>query len=272
MVSDGSTSYPTAHTTTIQNPRLRLLNALKKDEKPMMTFMAIPSVRHAQIVALTGLDGIIIDCEHGHIGDDAMHQSVAAISALGVSPIIRIRGPLPDIIKRALDTGAHGIMVPQINTAEEAEAVVRYSKFPPQGLRGQGSAFPAIGHGLTTPEYMQSANQTILTMVQIETAEGLKNVDAIAAVPGVDVVFIGPNDLAQSILGYVPAKGDEPEFTKALEDIVAAARKHGKWVARLSNNGELAKEHKKTFDSLAITGDTKAIQNWYIAELEVARS
>ena len=78
-----------------------------------------------------------------------------------------------------------GLMVPMINTAEEAAAVVTYSKFPPQGLRGQGSAFPAIGHGLTTPDYMKSANQTLLTIVQIETQQGVENVDAIAAVPGV---------------------------------------------------------------------------------------
>lgn len=177
--------YPTAHTTTVQNPRLRLLNKLRNDEYPLMTFMAIPSVRMAQIVALTGLDGIIVDCEHGHIGDDSMHNSVSAIAALGVSPIIRVRGPAPDLIKRALDTGAHGIMVPQVNTAEEAAQVVQYSKFPPQGLRGQGSAFPAIGHGLTTPEYMLSANQTLVTMLQIETVAGVENVEAICATPGV---------------------------------------------------------------------------------------
>ena len=145
-------SPPTAQTTTIQNPRLRLLNKLRTSDYPVMTFMALPSVRMAQVVALTGVDGIIIDCEHGHISDDAMHNSVAAISALGVSPIIRVRGPAHDILKRALDTGTHGIMVPQINTAEEARQVVASSKFPPYGVRGQGSAFPAIGHGLTTPE------------------------------------------------------------------------------------------------------------------------
>lgn len=78
-----------------------------------------------------------------------------------------------------------GIMVPQVNTAEEAAQVVHYSKFPPQGGRGQGSAFPAIGHGLTTPEYMLSANQTILTMLQIETVAGVQNVEAICATPGV---------------------------------------------------------------------------------------
>lgn len=158
--------------------------------------MALPPVRIAQIVALTGLDSIIIDGEHGHISDDSMHNSVAAISALGVSPVIRIRGPVHDIIKRALDTGAHGIMVPQINNAEEAQQIVASSKFPPQGVRGQGSAFPAIAHGLTTPEYMKSANETLITMIQIETKAGVENVDAICAVPGVDMVFIGPNDLA----------------------------------------------------------------------------
>jgi len=265
-------SYPTALTTTIENPRLRLLNKIKAKEFPLMTFVAIPSVRQAQIVALTGVDGIILDCEHGHIGDDSMHNSVAAISALRVSPIIRIRGPAHDIIKRAIDTGAHGIMVPQINNAHEAEQIVQSSKFPPQGVRGQGSAFPAIGHGLTTPEYMKSANETILTMIQIETRAGVENVDAIAAVPGVDLIFIGPNDLAQALLGYVPARGDEPEFVAAIDKIIEAARKHGKWAGRMVNNGAAAKEARARYDMVAITGDTKAIQNWYISEFDIARS
>ncbi|KAI9152344.1 2-keto-3-deoxy-L-rhamnonate aldolase [Paramyrothecium foliicola] len=254
-------SYPTAHTTQIENPRLRMLNKLRQNEYPLMTFVAIPSVRQAQIVALTGLDGIILDCEHGHIGDDSMHNSVAAIAALGVSPVIRIRGPAHDIIKRALDTGAHGIMVPQINNAEEARQIVQSSKFPPQGVRGQGSAFPAIGHGLTTPEYMKSANETILTMIQIETRAGVENVEEICAVDGVDMVFIGPNDLAQSLLGYVPARGDEPEFNAAVDKIIAAGRKYGKWVGRMVNNGTVAKEQRSRYDTVAITGDTKAIQN-----------
>ncbi|KAL2829542.1 Pyruvate/Phosphoenolpyruvate kinase-like domain-containing protein [Aspergillus cavernicola] len=265
-------SYPTPLNTPIQNPRLRLLNKLRNNEFPLMTFMALPSVRMAQIIALTGVDGIIIDCEHGHISDDSMHNSVAAISSLGVSPVIRIRGPAHDILKRALDTGAHGIMVPQINTAEEARQIVASSKFPPQGVRGQGSAFPAIGHGLTTPEYMLSANQTIITMIQIETRAGVENVEEICAVDGVDLVFIGPNDLAQSLLGYVPARGDEPEFLDAIEKVIKAAKKHGKWAGRMVNNGSVAKEARERYDSVAITGDTKALQNWYMAEFEVARS
>ncbi|KAL4976712.1 Pyruvate/Phosphoenolpyruvate kinase-like domain-containing protein [Aspergillus desertorum] len=265
-------SHPTPLTTTIRNPRLRLLNKLQRSEYPLMTFMALPSVRIAQILSLTGLDGIIIDCEHGHISDDSMHNAVAAISALGVSPIIRIRGPAHDIIKRALDTGAHGIMVPQINNAEEARAIVASSKFPPQGVRGQGSAFPAIGHGLTTPEYMLSANETIITMIQIETKDGVQNVEEICAVEGVDMVFIGPNDLAMSLLGYVPARGDEPVFVEAVKRVIAAARKYGKWAGRMVNDGSVAKAERERFDTVAVTGDTKAITNWYVKEFEIARS
>lgn len=265
-------AYENAHTTKISNPRLKVLNKLKAGDWPLMTFVAIPSVRQAQIVSLTGVDGIILDGEHGHIGDDAMHNSVAAVASLGVSPIIRVRGPSHDILKRALDTGAHGIMVPQVNNADEARQVVASAKFPPQGVRGQGSAFPAIAHGLTTPEYMKSANETIITMIQIETVAGVENVDEICAVEGVDLVFIGPNDLAQSLLGYVPARGDEPEFLAAIDKIIAAGRKHGKWVGRMVNNGAAAKEARDRYDTVAITGDTKAIQNWYIAEFDVARS
>ena len=86
-----------------------------------------------------------------------------------------------------------------------------------------------------------------------------------------DMVFIGPNDLAFSLLGYVPAKGDEPEFLDAIDRIVEAARKHGKWVARLSNSGALCKEHLDVFDTVALSYDVRAIQNWYAAELKAAR-
>lgn len=86
------------------------------------------------------------------------------------------------------------------------------------------------------------------------------------------MVFIGPNDLALSVLGYVPTKGTEPEFVKAIDKIVSAAKKHGKWVGRLSNDGALCKKHLETFDTVALSYDIRAIQNWYTAELKAARS
>ncbi|KAH7396321.1 2,4-dihydroxyhept-2-ene-1,7-dioic acid aldolase [Pyrenochaeta sp. MPI-SDFR-AT-0127] len=264
--------FPSATTTAIRNPRLRLLNALRNNSKPIMTFLGLPSFRTAQIVAQTGVDAIIIDCEHGHISDDSMHSSTAAIAASGVSPLIRLRMTHVDLVKRALDAGAHGIVIPQVNTADDARAIVSHSKFPPHGLRGQGSPFPAIAHGIDIPTYLKTANETVLICVQIETAAGVQNVDAICAEPGVDMIFIGPNDLALSLLGYVPARGNEPEFVSAIERIVAAGRKHGKWVGRLSNNGALCKEHLRIFDTVALSYDVRALQNWYMAELQIARS
>lgn len=86
------------------------------------------------------------------------------------------------------------------------------------------------------------------------------------------MVFIGPNDLALSLLGYVPARGDEPEFVRAIDKIVTAAKRHGKWVARLSNDGASCKEHLKVFDTVALSYDVRAIQNWYRTEVQCARS
>ncbi|KAL4863370.1 hypothetical protein BDV12DRAFT_189720 [Aspergillus spectabilis] len=228
------------------NPHLRLLNALRASTKPIMTFLGLPSFRTAQIVAQTGLDGIIIDCEHGHISDDSMHSATAATAALGVSSLIRLRMTHSDLIKRALDAGAQ----------------------PP----GQGSAFPALTYGIDLPTYIRTANETLITCIQIESKLGVENVDAICAVSGIDMVFIGPNDLALSLLGYVPARGDEPEFVTAIDKIVAAAKRHGKWVGRLSNNGALCKEHLKVFDTVALSYDIRAMQNWYTSKLQVARS
>lgn len=87
-----------------------------------------------------------------------------------------------------------------------------------------------------------------------------------------DMIFIGPNDLALSVLGYVPARGDEPDFVDAMEKILSAAKKHGKWVARLSNDGTLCKKHLEVFDTVALSYDVRAVQNWYKAELQIARS
>jgi 4-hydroxy-2-oxoheptanedioate aldolase len=281
-------AYSSALTTSVQNHKLRLLNALRTSSRPVMTFLGLPSARTAQLVASTHPDGIIIDCEHGHISDDAMHNSIMAISSAGVSPLVRVRMTHADLIKRALDAGAHGIVVPMINTVEDARSVVENAKFPPQGLRGRGSQFPGFWLGVDIPTYIKTANETLLTCVQIETKLGVENVDAICAIfvlasylyrkrlrrlsnNDIDMLFMGPNDLALSVLGYVPAKGDEPEFVQAIDKIVSAARKHDKWVGRLSNNSIAARNHLNVFDTVAMSYNVRAIINWYTDELKAAR-
>ncbi|KAI1392695.1 Pyruvate/Phosphoenolpyruvate kinase-like domain-containing protein [Hypoxylon trugodes] len=257
----------------VTNPRLRLKNLLDEKKVIIATFMTLKGVRTAQIVAQTGVDAVIIDCEHGNISDADMHDMVAAVSGLGVSPVVRIPGQDGTVIKRALDTGAHAILVPMVNTAQEAESVVRLGKFPPAGVRGQGSPFARIEYGFKTPsEYIATANENVITMVQIETAMAVENVNGIAQVDGVDLLFIGPNDLALSILGYTPAKFTEIAFLEAIDKVVASAKKHGKKVGILTADGEAAKKAKGRFDLVVVNGDAKAMMAWYEKELKIARS
>lgn len=142
------------------------------------------------------------------MSDDAMHESVAAIAACGMSPIVRVPEGQHWMIKRALDAGAHGIIVPLLNSAEDAKNIVKYSKFPPTGNRGLGSGlsmekFISGKTGdvkeVSMADYYQDSNSSIVVAVQIETAGALKEVNEIAAVEGVDVLLIGPNDLGNSI-------------------------------------------------------------------------
>ncbi|KIW55007.1 hypothetical protein PV05_07325 [Exophiala xenobiotica] len=178
---------------------------------------------------------------------------VVAVSGSDVSPIVRIPGNSGTLIKRALDTGAHGIVVPSINTASEARSVVRLAKFPPL-------------------EYVARANGTLITMIQVETKAGVEYVDEISQVEGVDLLFIGPNDLSLDILGYTPAKFTETAFLEAIDKVVETAHKHGKKVGILVVDGEAAKKAKERFDMVLVSNDVRSLQAWYGNELEIARS
>ncbi|KAI1084313.1 Pyruvate/Phosphoenolpyruvate kinase-like domain-containing protein [Whalleya microplaca] len=255
------------------NPKLRLKNTLEQRHVAIATFMTLKGARAAQIIAHTGMDAVIIDCEHGNIIDADMHDMVIAIAGSGASPVIRIPGQDGTLIKRALDTGAHGILVPMVNTADEAQLVVKLAKFPPVGVRGQGSPFACLEHGLETPsEYVSTANKSVLTMVQIETVAAVENVDEIAQVDGVDLLFIGPNDLALALLGYTPAKFTESIFLEAIDKVVTSAKKHGKKVGILSVDGDAAKRAKERFDFIVMSADVRSLQAWYGRELRIARS
>jgi 4-hydroxy-2-oxoheptanedioate aldolase len=159
-----------------------------------------------------------------------------------------------------------------VNTPEEAAQAVKWSKFPPMGVRGQGSSFCAMAHGVSLADYVKVANDTILTIVQIETPQAVENAEAIAAIPGVDALFIGPNDLALSLLGYVPARWDEPEFLAALEKVRQAGIKHGKHVGILARGGDHAKELKKDWKLIGLGSDVRALQNAMKATVATANS
>jgi 4-hydroxy-2-oxoheptanedioate aldolase len=137
----------------------------------------LPGSNLSRTIARCGYDWVCLDCEHGNIADREMHESVAAIASCGVSPIVRIAANEGWMVKRALDSGAHGIVVPLLYTAEDARRLVQAAKFPPVGRRGYGSPFSMGAFGeLGGLEYLQQANGALVTIVQIETREAFENV------------------------------------------------------------------------------------------------
>jgi 4-hydroxy-2-oxoheptanedioate aldolase len=207
--------------------RSRVLERLKRGE-PVLVGSPTPyaSARLVELIGLSGYDCVWIDHEHQDLSDDQIWHMCLAARARDMDAMVRIRKGEYHTYFRALESGANGIMVPHVLTAEEARRVVRNVKFPPEGSRGQDGIEAHADHGLQPfGEYLRQANRETWVVVQIEDAEGLENVEAIAAVPGVDVLFVGPADLAGS-LGVV-GEFQHPRVQEAIARVAAAAQGAG---------------------------------------------
>ncbi|TPM28161.1 HpcH/HpaI aldolase/citrate lyase family protein [Mesorhizobium sp. B2-3-4] len=189
------------------------------------SFVAIPHPVAVEVMALSGLDFLCIDWEHAQISRDTIETMVRAADVHGVPAMVRVPGHAPEAIQAALDSGAQGVLVPRVSTAAQAEAAVKASRYPPLGERGVGPG-RAAGYGYRIPEYLAAANDRVVVAVQVETAEGLANIEAIAEVDGVDVIFVGPGDLSVSIDAVGPEGADK--LTNAIRTIVRATIAHGK--------------------------------------------
>jgi len=176
----------------------------------------------AEMAGLAGFDWVLVDLEHG-VGDYAalVHQ-LQGIGCTPAAPVVRIDWNEPWKFKRVLDLGVAGVMTPYVNTADEAARAARAMRYPPAGIRGVARLNRACGFGQGFGEYFRHANEQLLTIVQIETTEALKNVDVIAAVEGVDVLFIGPLDLSVSL--GIPEQYDHPQFKAAMQRVAGACR------------------------------------------------
>jgi 4-hydroxy-2-oxoheptanedioate aldolase len=200
-----------------------------------------------------------------------MHEAVVAIAKEGVSPLVRIAANEAWMVKRALDSGAHGIVVPLIYTVEDAKRLVSSAKFPPQGNRGFGSPLPVqCFNDESLGYYLQNANSTLQTIVQIETASALEHVQEIAALPGVDCLLIGPFDLGNNI--GRPILGEmHQELKDAIEKIKEAAHAEGKKVGIYTNSGAEAKAYAdRGFDMISILTDQMALTAAFSQSLATA--
>ncbi|HEX6482353.1 MAG TPA: aldolase/citrate lyase family protein [Ktedonobacteraceae bacterium] len=247
---------------------------LKRGEPCLGAWLSLPSALTARIMARLGFEWLVVDMEHTAHNPVLMADMVATIADAGTcAPFVRIPSHSVEWFKWALDAGAWGIIVPMVNTREEAERVVEYAKYPPRGTRSIGGAFGPYGFGITDwPEYARMANDEIIVTVQIESAQAMQNLDDILSLPGIDVAFVGPNDL-HAQLGLTPStEGTEPEFVDALERVRAAALKYHIALGIFSGDGEAASERvRQGFQMISVTTDIKSLITEATRNLRTAR-
>ena len=182
----------------------------------------------AEICAGSGLDWLLVDAEHSPNGLEGILAQLQAVSGYPVTAVVR--PPVNDtvLIKQYLDLGAQSLLIPMVHTADDALAAVAATRYPPEGVRGVGSALARSARWNRVPDYLTRAAETITVMVQIESAQAVGNIESIMAVEGIDAVFIGPSDLAAS-MGVLGAQ-EHPEVVAAVEQCITAAKAAGKAV------------------------------------------
>ncbi|KAF9043244.1 Pyruvate/Phosphoenolpyruvate kinase-like domain-containing protein [Panaeolus papilionaceus] len=261
-----------------------LLNILKANKPAFGAWLTLPGVFHARTMAQTSphLSWIVVDCEHGLVplvpGAAETISAIQSARSDGTAPSAIVRVPATGVtassswqIKHALDGGAQGVILPLVSTAQKAREIVQDCKFPPVGRRGFGSPFTHGLWNITASQYIQSANDSTVVMVQIENKEAVENVKEIAQVDGVDVLFIGPYDLSIS-LGFPPPSPDpHPEVEKVIQQILQAAHSAQKKCAIFCISGEqAARRAKEGFDMINVTSDTGAMTESIVKHLNAA--
>jgi 4-hydroxy-2-oxoheptanedioate aldolase len=200
---------------------------LKRGETSVGTWLTLPDPVSARLMARVGFDWLTVEMEHTPVNFETAADSFALIAGNNCVPLARVPWNTGENIKRVLDTGAYGIVVPMVNSRAEAEAAVRAARYQPLGERSIGGQLHAANFDTDPATYYARANNEILVVLMIEHVDAIEAADEILSVPGVDVAFIGPNDLTNS-MGKKPVfESDDKQFTAALKHILKTAKKHG---------------------------------------------
>ncbi len=205
----------------------RVKSALKAGEAQVGTWLTGCSTLSARLMARTGFHWLTVDVEHSPVDWETAAAMFGAIADAGGVPLARVPFNSLENVKRALDSGAYGIIFPMCNSREEAEAAVSACKYPPLGNRSVGGNIHALNFDCSPGEYYAHANEEILVIIQAEHRIAVENADAIFSVPGVDVVFVGPNDLLSSMHKTPAMETDDPEFVEALRIVRETADRYG---------------------------------------------
>lgn len=187
-------------------------------------WLGIPSSLSAETMSHQGWDSLTVDQQHGMVDFQAAVTMLQAISTTETMPLTRVPWLDPGYIMKMLDAGAYGIICPMINNRAQAETLVGACRYAPDGFRSFGPVRALMYAG---PDYPKHANDTVLAIAMIETQEALDNLDDIMSVPGLDGIYIGPSDLGLSLGGEPKPDQTDPKIVKAIDAILAAAKKHG---------------------------------------------
>lgn len=255
-------------------PGFSLADRLRAGETVYSGWCGLASPIVCELVAREGFVAVTLDGQHGLWDTASTVAAVAAIRQGGAAPIVRV--PVGDFgyVSRALDFGAEGIIMPMINTAADAKAFAEYAKFPPIGERSWGPHRATTLAGIANQtDYLHGANDAIVTLAMIETRTALGNVDAIAGTPGIDALFLGPSDFSIAVSGGKRVDPLATEVDRALDLIVAAAKKAGKIAGAYCHSADRAVAlAKRGVKFLAVGSDMGFLRAGAAAALKVVKS
>ncbi len=208
----------------VQKVTTNRVKALLKAGKPAIgASMVLPSPPAAEILAQAGFDWLWIDMEHAALNLETAHRMIQATQGTETVPIVRVAWNLHWLAKPVLDMGAMGVIMPQVSSKQEAVDAVQAVRYPPEGVRGLFPGFAALRWGLSVPEYLKIANREIMAILLIEHIEAVNRIDEILAVPGIDLIFVGPGDLSAS-MGLL-GQATHTRVEEAIQKVLAATKK-----------------------------------------------
>ncbi|MEO0637718.1 MAG: aldolase/citrate lyase family protein [Pseudomonadota bacterium] len=251
--------------------RSNQLRACLKRRAPIINaWLSIPSAYVAEGVGHQGFDSVTVDLQHGMMGFEMAVAMMQAISATPAVPLVRAPSGEPEGIMHLLDAGAYGVICPMVSTAEDAANLVAACRYPPQGRRSFG---PARGKLYGGEDYFDKANDEILVIPMIETAAALDNLDAILSVQGVDMVYVGPNDLALDLGEHPGAELEESRTSQSIAHILARAKSAGVATGIFCSNGELARARiDEGFDLVTPGNDFNTLMGSLRSEIAKCRA
>ncbi|WP_230970127.1 aldolase/citrate lyase family protein [Nitrogeniibacter aestuarii] len=239
-------------------------------EKQYGLWLGLAQTISTEICAGAGFDWLLVDAEHGPNDLRSILAQLQVIEAYPSHPVVRPPHGDHVLIKQLLETGVQTLMIPMVESAGQAEQLVRAMRYPPHGIRGVGSALARASRWGRIGDYMHTANGQMCLIVQVETAAGLENLDAIQAVEGVDGVFFGAADLAASV-GFL-GEADHPDVVRLIEDGLRKVSAHGKWGGVLCGDKGLIRRYEDAgarfvavgVDSMILSGATSALCDEFI--------